>query len=1277
MRKQLLWAPFLAVLSLSGCGIGSNTTIVSSASGTGSTRAAVVPTGMVHGGNQPVTDATIQLYAVGSAGYGSLPTPLLTTTVTTSDGTGTLNSNANAGNNYNTLPASGFTITGDYTCPASNPQVYLTAIGGNPGLISGTNNSAIFLVSALTDCNTLKGLGASESLNIDEVATVATAYALAHFIDPATGNIGSYSYSNQGLINAFATVGNIVSLSGGTAKTLTTNGNGLVPQQEINTLADILVPCVNSNLPTSSDCAALFAAAKPASGTAPTNVFSAAVDIALHPGHNVSTLFNLSTANAAFQPTLATPGPNDWTMALSFAGTGSGATNLAIDTSGSVWVAAYASGKSTSSLSRINNLGVNNFFDNGTTQAYSAYGVAIDLSGDAWVTINDSSAGGTYQFTPNGNSLAGPYSFTETSLPEGVAVDGNDDIFVTNSGSSSNSVSEMVQNGSPGDVSYISPNNTGFVGGDLSGPSAVAVDSQGNAWVANYNSGAGNSITQITRSQTVTGFTGGGLQAPLALAIDASNNVWVANYFAGSTAVSAFSSSGTPLAPSGFSGGGILNPISLAVDGANNIWIANGSASANSISELSSAGAALSPAGTGYEGGQVGNLNNPGAIGIDTSGNVWVGSRVATAISDSNGKASASITEFIGLATPTISPLSQAASMGQIGQAPGTPVPVTFVSTVLPFYTAGIPYYAQLVASGGNSGSFTYSVTTGAPPTGFTISASGGITGTSSVTGTTNVGVTVCDAISSTNCATQTFSFTASSSLPAGGSESTLSGRYVMRLGGFDQNVISNSGLVDGYAVVQSMIFDGAGNITAVSEDFNNPNNHTSLASSRSGTGYYTVGADHRGYMVITYPASNLTLEYSIAVGSLNGSSIAQDVRVIEFDDTKAAGSHPYGIASGEARLQSTTSLSTNQAYVFGFSGETPCITLNSNGCTNGSFTPYGAVTAVGRFYVDNANNVTSGIEDAAGNSITYNGITFTGTYTTPDSTGRGTMTLTPVGSIFPDAPANFVYYVVSPTELYMMSIDPHTTHSLLSGDVQAQTTAYTSSSLLTNNILAYESVPANGDGVSFYPDQSGVSLIYLTPTSGAQTVSAVIDEAGGSELKLGRQQGTFPYSIDSNGRLTIPGGGSTPVFYFASNSMAFATEQPSSDNPGDAGLLTLEGQSAGSFACPASGVMATIATVQPPVPFGVDSGVVSWMSAGSGALTLDNSDPSGVLSQDVSQSVQCTAADITPPNGTTGRFSFVTSGENSVGYALSPTRTVIITTSVGDTTPQVLIIQQ
>ncbi len=95
----------IATVGLAGCG----TAPVSVA-----TAHSLKLMGAVHGGQQPVTGATIQLYAAGTGGDGTAATPLIALTATTSDGSGNAaDGNGNAGNNFNTLPAGFFTLPGN------------------------------------------------------------------------------------------------------------------------------------------------------------------------------------------------------------------------------------------------------------------------------------------------------------------------------------------------------------------------------------------------------------------------------------------------------------------------------------------------------------------------------------------------------------------------------------------------------------------------------------------------------------------------------------------------------------------------------------------------------------------------------------------------------------------------------------------------------------------------------------------------------------------------------------------------------------------------------------------------------------------------------------------------------------------------------------------------------------------------------------------------------------------------------------------------------------
>ena len=243
-------------LGLTGCGLSTTATPVAVNGQQFS--------GHVHGGMQPVSGATIQLFAPGTSGYGTAAVSLLNRSVVTDQ-------NGN------------FSITGDYTCPSASTPIYMVVTGGNPGLAAGTNNTALALMGLLGQCGTL---GPSSYIVINELTTVSAVWALTPFMVDAT-HIGTSSTNVQGLLNAFAISADLVNIASGTSP-----GNApaiaSIPTAEINTLGDVISSCVNSNGSTvgTSSCGRLFAAATPLGGFTPTDTMTAALDISRNPGHN-------------------------------------------------------------------------------------------------------------------------------------------------------------------------------------------------------------------------------------------------------------------------------------------------------------------------------------------------------------------------------------------------------------------------------------------------------------------------------------------------------------------------------------------------------------------------------------------------------------------------------------------------------------------------------------------------------------------------------------------------------------------------------------------------------------------------------------------------------------------------------------------------------------------------------------------------------------------------------------------------------------------------------
>jgi streptogramin lyase len=648
---RVVWALLcLCTIPLLGCSLATNSENQPAPAPVAITPAATPLHGIVHGGQQPIIAASVYLFAVNNTGYGQPSASLLLdTSATTGDTT-----EDSGGRYYVTTNATGgFTIAaGDYSCGQSGPQqVYLYAVGGNPQ-VNGTPNSAAGLMAVLGQCVDNAFSSLTGPVQMDEVTTIATAYALAGYATDATDISGSgTALAATGMANAAAGAANLASITTGLALVTTPAGNGTAPQLKTDTLANALAACINSSGPGSGACTTLFTSAMNGA-TEPSDTATAAINIAHNPATGIPALYGLSTPSAPFQPSLSVQ-PNDWTLAITYTGAGLGTTeDLAVDGSGNIWVTNYT----LNSISELSPAGAAMSPSTGYTGGGLdlPFDIAIDLAGNAWVSdiVNP---GRISEFSPSGTALSPSTGYTGGGLeyPWGIAVDGSGDVWAASC--SNNSLNKFNSEGMP-----IS-SSTGYTGGGLSCPEPIAIDGSGNVWAGNGGgilSKTGPSGNPISPSPNPFdpsgGYSGGGLQDAGFLAIDASGDAWASDYFGNhSDRIAEFSSSGAALSPSGgFTGGGLNESYGIAVDGLGNVWVTNEQGS--SISEFSPSGTALSPANDGY----FLPSGTPGAVAVDGSGNVWV----ATGTSG--------VTEFVGLGSPVVTPLAAGVKNNTLGTRP-------------------------------------------------------------------------------------------------------------------------------------------------------------------------------------------------------------------------------------------------------------------------------------------------------------------------------------------------------------------------------------------------------------------------------------------------------------------------------------------------------------------------------------------------------------------------------------------------------------------------------
>ena len=622
--------------------------------------------GSIHGGQQPISGAKVYLYSVGT--YAGAPSTSMLTgaaTATDANGNGYVTSNANGG----------FTITGDYTCPTSPTGIqgttistYLLALGGNPGLATGTSNSAISLVAALGSC---ANLSSSTFINISEVSTVAAVTALQQFTtdatdiaDPAIAAQPSYG-STSGIPNAMLTVNAMVNLGTGLAMAAPQNSAGVAPQQKLNTLGNALAACVNTAAPSSTQCAALFSAATATGATAPADTFAAMLAIAKNPGRNVAQIYALSSATGPFQPTL-TAAPNDFTLGITYTANVANPNGIAIDNSGNVFVAncpTCVGAIGVDSVARFSPAGVATTGTIFTTGIHKPTAIALDRYNSVWVTEATNGVLGNQvtRVSNDGGTLSTGFPVALSGVPGGMALIEN--------GPASAWITDTT-NGRMTLIKYDGTQTSALNTTGLTAPTAIAADGIENLYLIGNNSTSvlkyspvydrtqtggtlAPSLAAALTSTTIAGASSG-LSTPSSLAIDGGDHLWTID--ATNQAVSEiFAYNGTATSPSaGYTGINVANTVTI--DGAGTAWIANcrthcsasGSSLNDNVVHLSAAGVNLN---TSTDGIQNGQLNNPTASAIDSSGNLW--------ITNTGGS---SVTELVGVAVPVILELETASS---------------------------------------------------------------------------------------------------------------------------------------------------------------------------------------------------------------------------------------------------------------------------------------------------------------------------------------------------------------------------------------------------------------------------------------------------------------------------------------------------------------------------------------------------------------------------------------------------------------------------------------
>ena len=195
MRLLLSASLLVAALSLTGCAASFDPA---------TSRPSLAETGAVSGtafgGRQPVSGARIYMLQANNTAYAGQGIAASSANASTSLLTSCDGSDA-IGFYVLTSASGAFNLNGHTAACTSGEQVYLLSLGGKP---DGVNtNTAAGLMAVLGTCGT--DFSSSTTVNMNEVSTIAAAYAMAGFATDAThvGYSGS-ALGRTGISNAFA-----------------------------------------------------------------------------------------------------------------------------------------------------------------------------------------------------------------------------------------------------------------------------------------------------------------------------------------------------------------------------------------------------------------------------------------------------------------------------------------------------------------------------------------------------------------------------------------------------------------------------------------------------------------------------------------------------------------------------------------------------------------------------------------------------------------------------------------------------------------------------------------------------------------------------------------------------------------------------------------------------------------------------------------------------------------------------------------------------------------
>ncbi len=326
-----------------------------------------------------------------------------------------------------------------------------------------------------------------------------------------------------------------------------------------------------------------------------------------------------------------------------------------------------------------------------------------------------------------------------------------------------------------------------------------------------------------------------------------------------------------------------------------------------------------------------------------------------------------------------------------------------------------------------------------------------------------------------------------------------LQGQYAFVLEGFAS-----------FGMVGSITLDGNGNIVAGEADASANGFYSTVPSI---TGTYMLDATGHGTLAFSLNNTSCcgTFAQTHAITCVSTSSsvgVCSHLLIAEADQFNGLTIGGVGSMDLQTAGPNFSAAQVSGGYSFTLIGFSAAAVKAGGGTgLNGSWG--------GIFATDGVGTISGGVFDTstAGGVPNYSSIPFTGTFTPPDTSGRGTLTFTTNGG------TTYAYYLITPSVLRITSIS-NTGYAGNTGSAYGQGSVGTTNAALTGSYVFGDlgfDVPGNSTGAAgqFTTDGNG------SITAGIMDLN---DSGNSGTLQLALPWASSTYSIAGSARGTITG---------------------------------------------------------------------------------------------------------------------------------------------------------